>query len=102
MLFSLRGRIEREPFWLVLVAVALACAIPMLLPNAGARMLIFRLFCLLVAVWMTLAVSAKRWHDRGKSGLMTLIYLIPGVGAVWTIIELGFFQRDCRPESLWG
>ena len=44
--------------------------------------------------WMILAVSAKRWHDRGKSGWWSLIMLIPMVGPIWALIELGFLKGD--------
>ena len=34
------------------------------------------------------AVCAKRYHDLGKSGLYTLIALVP-FGIIWVLIELG-------------
>jgi amino acid transporter len=98
ILFSFKGRIEREPFWLILIAAALACVVPMLMPKGGAAMLVFRVICLSVAAWMALPASARRWHDRGKSGLMVLINLAPGVGALWTIVELGFFKGTAGPN----
>jgi uncharacterized membrane protein YhaH (DUF805 family) len=32
----------------------------------------------------------KRWHDRGKHGYWVFINLIPLVGPIWALIELGF------------
>lgn len=46
----------------------------------------------LVIIWCSLAVQAKRWHDRGKSGWMSLIIFIPLVGPIWSFIELGFLR----------
>jgi uncharacterized membrane protein YhaH (DUF805 family) len=39
--------------------------------------------------YATLAVWAKRWHDRDKSGWWSLIALVPIVGAIWILVELG-------------
>ena len=48
-----------------------------------------------IAVWcMILAVWAKRWHDRGKSGWWSLVLLIPMVGPIWALVELGFLKGD--------
>jgi len=44
--------------------------------------------------WMSLAISVKRWHDRGKSGAMVLVNLIPFVGSIWTLIECGCLPGD--------
>ncbi|TGR16409.1 DUF805 domain-containing protein, partial [Mesorhizobium sp. M8A.F.Ca.ET.197.01.1.1] len=35
---------------------------------------------------------AKRWHDRNKSGWWTLIGLIPIIGGIWLLIELGILE----------
>ena len=42
-----------------------------------------------VAVWINVGVLARRWHDRGKSGWMSLILLVPIVGVIWLYVELG-------------
>ena len=44
---------------------------------------------------MSLAVWAKRWHDRGKSGWWNLIALIPIIGPIWALVESGFLKGDC-------
>ena len=59
----------------------------------------YLLFIGLLPIWIQLAVTAKRWHDRDKSAWRTLIYLIPiiaGIGILstwelsggWTLIYL--------------
>ena len=50
-------------------------------------------------LWVDLAVSVKRWHDRDKSGWMLLIGLIPLVGLVWTLIECGFLDGERGPNQ---
>ena len=45
-----------------------------------------------VLMWSALALQAKRWHDRGKSGWMFLVTFIPLVGALWTLVECGFLD----------
>ena len=52
-------------------------------------------------LWVTLAAYIKRWHDRGKSGWMSLIVLIPIAGQIWTLVELGFLPGSSAPNR-WG
>jgi uncharacterized membrane protein YhaH (DUF805 family) len=42
---------------------------------------------LVAGAWASLAVDVKRWHDRGQSGIMVFLYLVPIVGALWALIE---------------
>jgi uncharacterized membrane protein YhaH (DUF805 family) len=57
--------------------------------NSGILWTILSLLTLLV-IWPSLAVSIKRWHDRGKSGWWVLIALVPLIGGLWALIETGF------------
>ena len=41
-------------------------------------------------IYPTLAIHVKRWHDRNKSGWWCLIGLVPLIGSLWIIVELGF------------
>jgi uncharacterized membrane protein YhaH (DUF805 family) len=54
---------------------------------------------MLVFLYPTLAVYAKRWHDRGKSGWWTLILLIPIIGPLWALIECGFLRGTEGPNQ---
>ena len=47
------------------------------------------LFALASLIPATL-VYIKRWHDRDKSGWWMLITLVPIIGSIWLLIELGF------------
>jgi uncharacterized membrane protein YhaH (DUF805 family) len=48
-----------------------------------------------------IAVSVKRAHDRNHSGWFVLIGLIPLVGALWLLIELGFLMGT-EGDNQWG
>ena len=51
--------------------------------------------------WPSVAVQAKRWHDRNKSAWWIAIGLIPVVGPVWAFIENGFLPGDAG-ENRYG
>ena len=107
ILFSFRGRIGRATIWGVWVAMtALGLILSLLIyaiSNQGeeagliAAIVIYILY-LIPSTWISLAVQVKRWHDRGKTGWMVLINLVPLVGAIWAMIELGFLQGTAGPN----
>lgn len=75
-LFSINGRIGRRDFWIWIGIWVLAMVV--LFSLAGGNMLslqtaAFMLVCLL---WPTAAVTVKRLHDRGKSGLWALLMIV--------------------------
>lgn len=101
LLFEFDGRINRAKFWAGLVAawvigivfvaiVAIGAGI-----NSNAVWVIVGILgiALYVAmIWMSFAISIKRWHDRGKSGWWVLIGLVPIIGGLWALIETGFLE----------
>jgi uncharacterized membrane protein YhaH (DUF805 family) len=110
---SFDGRINRQKWWLGLLALVVIQWIVFIVigmifgggmmtgmdpsnPEAAARamgvMSIPLVILVLVFLWPTLALYAKRWHDRDKSGWWTLIGLIPVIGAIWILVELGFLR----------
>ena len=52
----------------------------------------------LVALIPSIIVYIKRFHDRDKSGWWVLIALIPIIGALWILIELGFLKGTPGPN----
>ena len=56
---------------------------------------------LLDCIWPVFAAQIKRWHDINKSGLWCFINLIPCVGPLWALIELGF-QRGTKGPNGYG
>lgn len=95
---SFQGRINRAKFWvgtgILLAASIAASALDNLLGTtfggAPAGILFTLAWC--VSVYCALAVYAKRWHDRDKSGWWTLIALVPFIGTVWFIVEIGILE----------
>ena len=53
----------------------------------------------LPATWIYLAGSVKRCHDRGKSGWWMLLILIPFVGGIWWLIDLGVLEGEQGPNK---
>jgi uncharacterized membrane protein YhaH (DUF805 family) len=49
---------------------------------------------ILLFLWIGFAVSAKRYHDRGKAVWWVFTLLIPVVGIIWQLVELGFLPSD--------
>jgi uncharacterized membrane protein YhaH (DUF805 family)/uncharacterized membrane protein len=103
LLFSFEGRVPRSGFWLTQIyssAVLYILAVVTVRGIGSTKFLLFTVLALVyaVAVWINLAVLAKRWHDRGRSGWMSLILLIPLVGAVWSWIELGILPGTAGPN----
>ncbi len=90
--FSFDGRISRQTFWIngVLVAVAVGLLVSLFDAAFQADGGLVGIYMLLL-ILPSLALQAKRWHDRDKSGWWALIGLIPIVGPIWSLVELGFF-----------
>ena len=53
---------------------------------------VFSLLALVPLFWGGLAGQVKRWHDRDKSGWWTLIALVPIIGGIWLLVELGILE----------
>ena len=90
-LFSFKGRVERSMYWrfailpgVLFLTLSSLFDLPMRMGAFG-----FTVVGLLVC-WIVLAISVKRCHDRGRSGWFVLISLIPLLGSIWLLIDLGF------------
>jgi uncharacterized membrane protein YhaH (DUF805 family) len=115
LLLSLDGRITRRDYWLrgvlpLLVGlVVLAALLPVeafvrFVPSTYAMAHPFAIITPLsyveiaAATWISIAVGAKRYHDRNRSGWFLLIYFIPVIGPLWVWIELGFLRGTNGPN----
>ena len=116
LFLSFNGRINRAKWWLgflvlfvvqivlwfILGAVFGLSTMGSFDPNdpaaAGAMVdqmmsgMIPMLILFAIFLYPALALYAKRWHDRNKSGWWSLIMLVPMVGAIWILIELGILR----------
>jgi uncharacterized membrane protein YhaH (DUF805 family) len=107
LLFGVHGRVNRAKFWLValgilvLEAIIFAAlggttamsadpeqALANIGPVAGIVLFVFGV----VALWVSIAVAIKRYHDRNKSGWWVLIVFVPIIGGLWYLIECGFLR----------
>jgi uncharacterized membrane protein YhaH (DUF805 family) len=52
----------------------------------------------LLASWPSVAIGAKRCHDRNRSGWYQLIALVPFIGWPWLLIEFCFFRGTDGPN----
>lgn len=92
-LFSTKGRINRQPFWIFnFIVFAGWFVLGMFTERSVDINEITRpqLMFLVWILWPSLAVQAKRWHDRNKSALWIFIGLIPLIGPLWALVENGF------------
>ena len=83
--FRFSGRIPRSTYWLASIPIALIVVVGQMEDEHDWSILLW-----LAIIWPCLAIYAKRWHDRDKSGWWTLITLVPLVGSVWALVECGF------------
>ncbi len=100
MLLDPRGRISRRAFWLwgVLALGGLTLLLRALLEIARLHPDRAEAVVSLLLLWPAIAVSAKRWHDRDKSGWWVLIALLPVIGWLWMLIDNGFRRGSPGPN----
>ena len=86
---SADGRINRQRWWIgvgTLFIVGLISAI--LFGNTGLVPFVIGILMLLAGIMLHI----KRCHDRDKSGWWCLLLLIPVVGTLWALIDLGILE----------
>lgn len=113
LLFGFQGRVNRARFWYVHIGVLIAEIIifsfaggaamlagdPRAMANsAGATGLVASLLFIPI-FWVSLAVAVKRYHDRDKSGWWIFIVLVPLIGAIWYLVEVGFLPGTIGPNK---
>ena len=105
LLFSFSGRINREKWWLTQLLIfgvfIIVSGIAALLDAEESGFYNFLMFFIGLAHWAT---SAKRFHDRDRSGWWILIEFTI-IGIFWIIIELGcrsgtYGQNRFGPDPL--
>jgi len=107
LLFSFEGRANRLQFWgvyigMIVIIIVFASAMgvnlsavdaagnPVAPGGAAGAAGLGILVLSLISFWVSLAINAKRFHDRDKSGWWVLIGLVPVIGGLWILIECGF------------
>jgi len=100
LLLSFSGRIPRSTFWvttllLALTFVLLLISIETVFGRTSSLVLYPPFF------WAFAAIVAKRMRDRGKSPAWLLLVLIPLLGPLWLLVDLGVL-RGTRGENQYG
>lgn len=90
--FSFEGRIGRQTYWLKYFLPWLGLNIVAAVIDATTGVPAVGLVVGLTGLWVGLAAGAKRCHDRDRTGWFQLILLIPIIGWIWLLVELGFLK----------
>jgi len=93
ILFAFDGRISRTPFWLFTFATGVIVFVPVVffLGFGSDAAEDYTDLCCLLLLWPSLAVQAKRWHDRDMSAWWILINFVP-FGIVFSLVQNGFME----------
>jgi uncharacterized membrane protein YhaH (DUF805 family) len=110
LLFSFQGRLNRKPYWLtilatvVIIILLIVFALMMFGEHdfwTGGLLLVLLVILYIPLIWISLAIGAKRLHDRDKSAWwLLLFYLAPAVlssagnhaGDIGIILHLASFS----------
>lgn len=102
--FTFSGRSNRDQFWFLHALPAAAMLTTLFMLNEDIALVesaqIGGLFTLLhfvvyaAVIWMGLAIQIKRYHDKNDTGWWVFINIIPGLGAIWAMIENGMMKGD--------
>jgi uncharacterized membrane protein YhaH (DUF805 family) len=109
LLFGFSGRIGRLQWWLAQLAIPVIIAVSIgiiaafghagtlggsetsgAIDSARWNVVLIVLAVVVLMVWINIASTVKRFHDRDKSGLWFLIVFVPTIGAIWQLVECGF------------
>ncbi|MBZ8133801.1 DUF805 domain-containing protein [Afifella sp. IM 167] len=95
---SFEGRIGRRDWWLGVIGLYVVWLISWILFGSDGLVP----FVVGVLIFLGgIACHVKRFHDRGRSGWWSLIVLVPVIGPIWAVVDLGILEGE--PESnRWG
>ena len=126
MLFSFKGRLNRAPYWLALLAtgmvgMGIVLPIAVFIGNGTRAMLALVVLIVAALIWISLAVAIKRLHDRDKSGWWLLLFyfapsILQAVGhindaatiilgviaigiSIWAFVEIGCLRGTAGANS---
>ena len=86
---SFEGRISRQPFWIGFGTIlAINLFMQAMIGHGGLVQFVVAILLQIAAI----AICVKRCHDRDKSGWWCLLLVIPWVGTVWAIVDLGILE----------
>lgn len=106
--FGFKGRLRRRDYWLIIlakyaVAITLGAIVGGVTGDTGTEfgpINILQLVLFVPSVWVSIAITLKRCHDRDKGGgWVVFFWFLPIVGWVWGLVELGFLDGTQGPNS---
>lgn len=97
--FGFQGRISRKELWLhyTLPLFMIQGLVGFIDGLTRAHGILIGIVGLVLFV-PSIAGSVKRAHDRGRSAWFLLVCLIPLVGSIWYIVEIGFLRGTDGPN----
>lgn len=101
---SFEGRINRAKFWAGVGVMFAVYIVAFLIDNLIGTMSyeagigVVSGIVSLAMIYFGIALYAKRWHDRDKSGWWTLILLVPIIGSIWLLVECGILPGTQGPN----
>ncbi|WP_085904753.1 DUF805 domain-containing protein [Kiloniella majae] len=103
--FSGKGRITRKQFWFYYIPYLLLTFCIVILDNRYGyysdiyKMQVITTVFGIVTLYPCFAVTIKRFHDRGKSGLWSIIAFFPFLGWPWIFIDCGLLRGTKGPND---
>ena len=100
LFLSPQGRLNRKPYWIgVLILLAIQLVGNLLFANFDREApSIPALIVSLLLLYPSVVLGIKRCHDRDHPGWWLLIVLIPLLGPLWLLVELGFLPGTPGPN----
>lgn len=101
LFLSFDGRIGRRTFWLCLLALIIACGLADAIDGDrfGTNDGPLSTAVGFLAMWPFFATFAKRCHDRGRSGLWSLLLFVPLLGFFWALCGPGLGRGEVGPNG---
>lgn len=103
--FGVEGRLRRLDYWLITIISNVILTVIQLIAMAafgvdstGATVVQYLLY--IPSLWIGIATALKRCHDRNKGGgWVAFFWLVPIVGWIWGLVELGFLDGTQGPNQ---
>ena len=107
-IFSLKGKSDRTEWWTTTLIsslvgqLAVIFALAARYDESGSNWFIFTGLLILaaVAIWLAVTVTARRFRDHGDSPWMTLLLLLPYIGAIVVLIICGFLANPSKKTKV--
>ncbi|HWW24848.1 MAG TPA: DUF805 domain-containing protein [Caulobacter sp.] len=107
-IFGFDGRLRRRDYWLINIGLTLAIVVITLVSfaifgdaeQAFGPSAIIQYALYVPQLWIGVALALKRCHDRNKGGgWVAFFWLVPVVGWIWGLVELGFLDGTQGPNQ---